>query len=84
MELFQPDTSAGILETRSSKLFYGKVSPIVTATKKRPCHFATYGSGKAREPDYFRTNVSPERTPLSNTCLLETTFSPLTENGRPL
>lgn len=82
--VFQNDTSTGILETWSSKLFYGKVSPIVTTTKKRPCHFATYGSGKAREPDYFRTNVSPERTMLLYTCLLETTFSPLAGNGRPL
>lgn len=49
-KVFQTDTHIGlsILETRSSKLFYGKVSPIVTTTKKRPCHFATYGSGRAR------------------------------------
>jgi len=71
-------------DEESSKLFYGKVSPIVTTTKKRPCHFATYGSSKARELDYFRTNVSPARTMLSYTCLLETTFSQLVGNGRPL
>jgi hypothetical protein len=47
-QVFQSDTSADISQTRGSKLFYGKVSPIVTTTKKRPCHFATYGSGKGR------------------------------------
>jgi len=45
-QVSQTDTSAGVSRTRGSKLFHGKVSPIVTTTKKRPRHFATYGSGR--------------------------------------
>jgi len=82
-QVFQTDTSAAVSQTRGSKLFYGKVSPIVTTTKKRPCHFATYGSGRARLLRSFPF-LRSARTPLSHVCLLETMLPPLVGNGRPL